>query len=180
LFFDIPPEISLVLADDRIQNIFCFSPVTLEGNQHRNFVPDELETFAVIGQWIGEDFPVGNVDHPAGTLVGIHPITNFQQRKLEETCIYYIPGVVADLDAVPDFERAAQKDEDPASHVGDRIAERDDYPGRYQAKIRYQVGEIVHPDQTQQRKDQKIVNVCCGFSPQVANAQIIPAPVSQS
>ena len=84
LLFDIVPEFLFMRMDDRVEQGFCFAPVTLEGDQDRDLIPDKLESFAVVCQRLREYFAVGNVDHAPGALVSIHPVADFQKRELED------------------------------------------------------------------------------------------------
>ena len=121
LLLNILSEVLLVFYDDRVQDGFGFAPVAFKSNQHRYFIPDELETLGVICQWIGEYLPVGNVDHSSSALVSIHPVPNFQKGELKYPRVNHIPGMFAYLNAVTDLKGTPPKDKDPSSNVRDRI-----------------------------------------------------------
>ena len=46
--------------------------------EHGNFIPDEVETLGVIGHHLLKHPAVWYVENPARTLIGIHPVADFQ------------------------------------------------------------------------------------------------------
>ena len=50
----------------------------------------------VVGENIGKDMPVGNVDDAPCALVVIGPIANFEKAELEQTGVDNIASVIAD------------------------------------------------------------------------------------
>ena len=70
--------------DDLFKDLLGQLPVALKSDLHFHFVPDVLKSGAIVGLRLAEDDPVGDMDDPSGTLVGMDPVPNLQQGELEE------------------------------------------------------------------------------------------------
>ena len=46
------------------------------------------------------DDTLWDMDNSAGTLIGFHPVADFEQRELKDADVDNVAGVVSDLDAV--------------------------------------------------------------------------------
>ena len=101
---------------------------------HLHFVPDILESGAVVGLCFGEDGPVGYMDDPPGTLVSMDPVSDLQEGKLEEADVDHIPGLLPDLNPIAHAKWFTGEDKDPPCNIGERILQGDGQSGREQSK----------------------------------------------
>src|SRR3989442_12156314 len=131
-----------VPPDDVEQQLLGLLPIALEGDEHRDLVPDVLEALAVVRDDVRDDLAVGDVDDAAGALVGVHPVADLVQGELEYPDVDHVAGVLADLDAVADREGAPPDDEDPARQIEEDVLEGDRDACRHQAEVG---GEILEP-----------------------------------
>ncbi len=93
-----------------------------------------------------EDERVGDVDDPAGALVGVDPVADFHQDEFEQVDVDHVPGLLADLDSVAEAEGLSPDDENPAEEIAERVFERDGKPGGDQPQIGGQLLRIFQPD----------------------------------
>ncbi len=129
------------------------SPVRLEGDQHRNLVPDELESLGVVGHLVAEERAVRDVDEASRRLFRVDPVADLGDREAEETDVEHVSFRAADLDAVTDLERAADDDVDPAGHVLEDVCQRDGETGRHHSEIGGEVVDRIQPDPRQGETD---------------------------
>jgi hypothetical protein len=114
------------------ERLFRLLPVALEGHQHGELVPDVLEALAVIRQHFGENLPVGNVDHPAGALIGVDPVADLHQTELEDPDIDDVTPVIPDLDSIAYLEGPPPQNEPPSGEIHDEVLEGDRQTSRDQ------------------------------------------------
>ena len=69
------------------KQLLRFAPVTFEGYQDRDFVPDVLKPLAVVGQDLIEYLAVRDMDHTPRALVGVNPVADFHQAEHEDPLV---------------------------------------------------------------------------------------------
>src|SRR5437879_9560629 len=121
-----------VLDGDLYEDLLRLSPVALERHDHRHLVPDVAEALVVVGDGIGEDLAIRDVDDPPARLVRLHPRADLIERELEQAEIDHIPRVGADLHPVPYLEGTTPNDEGPPGEIRQGLLERDGEAGRAQ------------------------------------------------
>src|SRR3989442_246958 len=124
-----------VLDGDFPEDLLRLSPVALERHDHRHLVPDVAEALVVVGDWIGEDLAVRDMNDAPARLVRLHPRADLVERELEQAEIDHISRVGADLHPLPHLEGTTPNDEGPAGDVRDRLFELDRQPCRHQPQV---------------------------------------------
>ena len=104
----------LRMVGDLLKNLQAPFPVAVEGEFHRDFMPQIWEALMIVGDGLGEDVGVGQVENSAGALVGVDPITDLQYAEVAQTDVDHVASLaVVDLDPVAKRERFASDDEEP-------------------------------------------------------------------
>ena len=117
-----------------LQYFFGFLPVAFKGHQHRDFVPDIVKALIVACRRFGKYLTVGNMNDPAGALVGLYPVADLHEGELEDALVDNIARSRADLDPVAHFKWIAPQDKRPSCKVDHRVPKGDSDTGREQAQ----------------------------------------------
>src|SRR5947199_8083034 len=112
-----------MLDGDLPEDLLRFSPVALEGHHHRHLAPDVAESLVVVGDGIGENLAVRDVDDPPARLVRLYPRADLVEGELEQAQVDDVAGMRPDLDAVPHFEGATPDDVRAADEGRVRLSE---------------------------------------------------------
>ena len=111
-------------SDRPSQKFLASFPTRLEGDRETDLFPDVVKPLRVVGQGVGEDHTVGNVDEPSGDLVTFDPVTDFHEREPEETDIRDVAVQPSYFDAIAHLERLSGHDVSPSRHVLEKVAKR--------------------------------------------------------
>ena len=74
-----------VFIQDFQQYCLGLFEIASQGNVNFLLIPDIIKSDGIVGLGIHKNLTVGHVNHPAGTVICIHPIANFQNGKLKQT-----------------------------------------------------------------------------------------------
>ena len=98
------------------------------------------------------------MDYPSGTLIGIHPVANLQQCKLEKPQINYVTRMLANLNPVTQVKRFARQDKYPAGDIGKHILQCNGQTCSEQSQKCSKLSDCLDPYTSNENNGQKTYN----------------------